>query len=127
MLFSALNEQIKTQSKDNPNFKNNDMERFFINIKEIEDLILKLQKHIKVIHEKVQFYSDNNLSEEIVENLENVALFLSDILAKNSNKLFWMEKSKSIHHFHIMKMLLFITLRICHIQLMKEKLLLKRV
>ncbi|HSQ88115.1 ATP-dependent DNA helicase [Romboutsia sp.] len=99
MLFLKLSDQIKTQLKENPNFKNNDMERFFIDMDSIKDLIFKLQKHIKVIHDKVQFYSDNNLSEEIVESLENLELFLSNILEKNSNNLFWMEKNKGIEVF----------------------------
>ncbi len=99
MLFLKLNDQIKTQLKENPNFKNNDMERFFIDIDSIRDLILKLREYIKVIHDKVQFYSDNNLSEEIVESIENLELFLSNILEKNSNNLFWMEKSKGIEVF----------------------------
>ena len=99
MLFLKLSDQIRTQLKENPNLKNNDMERFFIDIDNIRDLILKLREYIKVIHDKVQFYSDNNLSEEIVESIENLELFLSNILEKNSNNLFWMEKSKGIEVF----------------------------
>ncbi|MGL4914358.1 MAG: ATP-dependent DNA helicase, partial [Romboutsia sp.] len=98
-LFLDLKEQINSQLIENPTFKNNESERFFINVKKEESLIKQLQKYVKEIHEKVQIYSDNNLSEEIVESLENLQEFIENILNENSNNLFWMEKNKVIEIF----------------------------
>jgi ATP-dependent DNA helicase DinG len=99
LLFLELEKQIKVQVKENLKFKNNDIERFFINVENIKILIYKIQKQIKIIYEKVQFYSDSNLSEEIIESLADLDLFLNNILDENSNDLFWMEKNRSIEIF----------------------------
>ncbi len=99
LLFLELEKQIKVQIKENLKLKNNDIERFFIRIEDIKILIDKIQKQIKIIYEKVQFYSDSNLSEEIIESLADLDLFLNNILDENSNDLFWMEKNRSIEIF----------------------------
>lgn len=98
-LFLSLKEQINLQLRENPTFKNNESERFFIDIKKEVILIKQLQKYINEIHEKVQIYSDNNLSEEIVESLENLQEFIENMLNENSNNLFWIEKNKVIEIF----------------------------
>lgn len=99
LLFLELERQIKVQIKENLKLKNNDIERFFVNVEDIKILIYKIQKQIKIIYEKVQFYSDSNLSEEIIESLADLDLFLNNILDENSNDLFWMEKNRSVEIF----------------------------
>lgn len=99
LLFLELEKQIKVQVKENLKLKNNDIERFFISVEDIKILIYKIQKQIKIIYEKVQFYSDSNLSEDIIESLADLDLFLNNILDENSNDLFWMEKNRSIEIF----------------------------
>ncbi|MDK2564976.1 ATP-dependent DNA helicase [Romboutsia sedimentorum] len=99
LLFLELERQIKVQIKENLKLKNNDIERFFVNVEDIKILIYKIQKQIKIIYEKVQFYSDSNLSEEIIESLADLDLFLNNILDENSNDLFWMAKNRSVEIF----------------------------
>lgn len=99
LLFLELERQIKVQIKENLKLKNNDIERFFVNVEDIKILIYKIQKQIKIIYEKVQFYSHSNLSEEIIESLADLDLFLNNILDENSNDLFWMAKNRSVEIF----------------------------
>lgn len=97
--FGELNNQIQNQINEDKNFKTNEIERFFINTKKHKELIINIDKNIKNIHEKVQFYSDSNLSEDIVEELENLISFLENLIDDKSNNLFWMEKNKGIEIF----------------------------
>lgn len=97
--FVELNNQIQSQINEDKNFKTNEIERFFINTKNHKELIINIDKNIKDIHEKVQFYSDSNLSEDIVEELENLTVFLENLIDDKSNNLFWMEKNKGIEIF----------------------------
>lgn len=97
--FGELNNQIQNQINEDKNFKTNEIERFFINTKKHKELIINIDKNIKNIHEKVQFYSDSNLSEDIVEELENLISFLENLVDDKSNNLFWMEKNKGIEIF----------------------------
>lgn len=97
--FVELNNQIQNQINEDKNFKTNEIERFFINTKKHKELIISIDKNIKAVHEKVQFYSDSNLSEDIVEELENLISFLENLIDDKSNNLFWMEKNKGIEIF----------------------------
>lgn len=97
--FVELNNQIQNQINEEKNFKTNEIERFFINTKKHKELIISIDKNIKAVHEKVQFYSDSNLSEDIVEELENLISFLENLIDDKSNNLFWMEKNKGIEIF----------------------------
>lgn len=97
--FGELNNQIQNQINEDKNFKTNEIERFFINTKKHKELIINIDKNIKNIHEKVQFYSDSNLSEDIVEELENLISFLENLIDDKLNNLFWMEKNKGIEIF----------------------------
>lgn len=97
--FVELNNQIQSQINEDKNFKTNETERFFIDTKNHKELIINIDKNIKDIHEKVQFYSDSNLSEDIVEELENLTVFLENLIDDKSNNLFWMEKNKGIEIF----------------------------
>ncbi|MGL5329867.1 MAG: ATP-dependent DNA helicase [Peptostreptococcaceae bacterium] len=98
-LFLNLTKQIKSQMKSSKSFKSSDIEKFFIEIDEVKNLIIDVHKKIKIIYEKVQFYSDGNLSEDIVEELQNLNLFLENMIDKNSNNLFWLEKERGVAIF----------------------------
>lgn len=97
--FVELNNQIQSQINEDKNFKTNEIERFFINTKNHKELIINIDKNIKDVHEKVQFYSDSNLSEDIVDELQDLIVFLENLIDDKSNNLFWMEKNKGIEIF----------------------------
>lgn len=97
VIFYKLGNQIKKQINSSP--KGEDMERFFINIDEIREELLVLNKKINLINDKVQFYSDDNLCEEMVEDLENLKEFIKSLIDINSKNLFWLEKSKDVYIF----------------------------
>lgn len=97
VIFYKLSNQIKKQINSSP--KGEDMEKFFINIDEIREELLVLNKKINLINDKVQFYSDDNLCEEMVEDLENLKGFIKSLIDINSKNLFWLEKSKDVHIF----------------------------
>lgn len=97
--FVELNNQIQNQINEDNNFKTNEIERFFINTKNHKKLIINIDKNIKDLHEKVQFYSDSNLSEDIVDDLQDLIGFLENLIDDKSNNLFWMEKNKGIEIF----------------------------
>lgn len=97
VIFNKLSNQIKKQINSSP--KGEEMEKFFINTDEIREELLLLNRKIELINDKVQFYSDDNLCEEVVEELENLNGFIKSLIDIKSKNLFWLENSKDIHIF----------------------------
>lgn len=95
-VFENLNIQIKNQIINNKTYKVDDIERYFLNVNEIKTLMTEFENRIGVVSEKVQLYSDSNLTEDIISELDNMITFINSIVNENSNDLFWLEKSKSI-------------------------------
>ncbi len=97
VIFNKLNNQVKKQI--NSSLKGEEMEKYFINIDEIREELLLLNSEIDLINYKVQFYSDDNLCEEVFEELENLQDFIKSLISIKSRDLFWLENFNDIHIF----------------------------
>ncbi len=97
VISNKLNNQVKKQINSSP--KGEEMEKYFINIDEIREELLLLNSKIDLINYKVQFYSDDNLCEEVFEELENLQDFIKSLISIKSRDLFWLENFNDIHIF----------------------------
>lgn len=97
VIFNKLNNQVKKQINSSP--KGEEIEKYFINIDEIREELLLLNSKIDLINYKVQFYSDDNLCEEVFEELENLQDFIKSLISIKSRDLFWLENFNDIHIF----------------------------
>lgn len=97
IIFNKLNNQVNKQINSSP--KGEEMEKFFINIDEIREELLLLNSKIDLINDKVQFYGDDNLCEEVFEELENLRDFIKSLISIESRDLFWLENFNDIHIF----------------------------
>ncbi|MEG1255407.1 ATP-dependent DNA helicase [Clostridium sp.] len=96
-IFNNLDKQIKYQLENN--YMSEDIQKFFINLYDIRDLVGKSADVIKSIYNIIMRCSDSSISDDIIDEIENIKEFFREMESSRSNNLFWLEKGRHIEIF----------------------------
>ncbi|MEG0307540.1 MAG: ATP-dependent DNA helicase [Clostridium sp.] len=96
-IFNNFDKQIKYQLHKNTMAE--DMEKFFINIYDMRELVEKSADTIKSIYDIIRRCSDSSISDDIIDEVENIKEFFKEMAAEKSNNLFWLQKDKYVEIF----------------------------
>lgn len=96
-IFKELEGQINYQveKSDNPE----DMEKFFVNLYDIRGPIGKAHGVVKYIYNTIKRNVDNSIPDDIMDEIDNLMVFLKEMNTPKSNYLFWLQKEKNIRIF----------------------------
>lgn len=96
-IFADFKKQIDIQVKRNRDGE--DLEKFFVDLKRTEDLNRKAAEIIKSLVNIMERDKDNSISEDILDELDNLKNFFMEIIKEKGNYLFWLESNKQVELF----------------------------
>lgn len=95
--FESCSIQVEAQIK-NQNITMIDSGRYFIDAIVIKTNIIDILKILEQINEKLQFSSETRsttrLLWDLIDTLEDIIDFFEELIASNSNRIFWIELSR---------------------------------
>lgn len=97
LVFKELENQINYQLQKSDNAE--DMEKFFINLYDIRGPIGKAEGVVKYVCNTLKRNGDNFIPDDIMDEIDNLKVFLKEMNTPKSNYLFWLEKNKYIRIF----------------------------
>lgn len=96
-IFKEFKRQIQYQIKVNE--YGDDIEKYFVNLQPCEKNTSSAYKIVETIYNIILRDRDNSITEDIIEEVENLKIFLKEMLNNKSNYLFWLENKDHVEVF----------------------------